>query len=131
MTRLTGNWAQYREAVDEAFTRNMHNPSVHWSPDRGFFATPDSRLIPMNDGEMEIGDAYYHANSGEQSMSGSRAEYRKVRLAQRLYFAGLSQSFSEAYALVVCAYDSDDQYSAYDPIGDLHIQLATAERVTP
>ena len=75
--KLTGGFTGYRAAVADAFSRNMHNPSVVYSDREGF--TVQSTLVPLDDDEVRVHEASYCADGGEPSMSGSRREYATVR----------------------------------------------------
>lgn len=92
--KITGNWTEYRKAIHDGFHGRMLNPSIHWTPSRGFFASPNKQLVPLSDDEIEIGDCCYY-NSGP-SFSGTRDEYLKVKRALKLLMSGEYERWTEA-----------------------------------
>lgn len=67
MKRITGGKQGYRAAVQDALYGDgsrMHSPAVHWTETRGFFVSPAAKLVPMNDGEVEVWEAAFSANTG-------------------------------------------------------------------
>jgi hypothetical protein len=42
----------------------MHSPAVHWTAADGFFVCPAAKLVPLNEGEVEIWRANINANNG-------------------------------------------------------------------
>jgi hypothetical protein len=121
--RLAGTHKQFREAVREAFAHpcSMHNPAVHWTPRGGFIATPAANLVPMDDDEIEIDVAAYY--NGERTLSGTRREYTRVRLALRAVIAGVEEDFAIAMERTVPDPDSD----YYDRVADFKAEIIEAE----
>lgn len=78
-TKIKGGHEAYREAVRLAYSQPMHNPCVRWSLARGF--TAESALVPADSDQYTVCLANYSANTGNPWMSGSRSEYRAVRVA--------------------------------------------------
>ena len=102
-TRLTGGHAGYREAVDEAFRVNMHNPSVIYSTREGF--SVQSMLTPLDDDEYRVGEAHYCLNyGGEPNMTGSRGEYDRVRTIIAAWLVGGNEAAEEAEHAYDCPY---------------------------
>jgi len=79
------SYGDYRTACNEAFSANMHNPTVYYNPSDGFYVAPSSDLVPNTDTVISL--AYYSANSGERSLTGSRREYTPIARAIREFFA--------------------------------------------
>ena len=76
--KVKEKFGQYKKAVNDVFTARIHNPSLLWSPDCGFFVSPTAKLVPLDPDEVEIGEAYYDANTGERSLKGTLSEYTKA-----------------------------------------------------
>jgi len=121
--KITGTYSDYKSAVREAFARpgTMCNPSVHWTPRDGFIATPAANLVPMDDDEIEIDIAAYY--DGVRTLSGTRREYTRVRLALRAVLAGVENSIDLAMERALPAPDSDD----FDQVADFKAEIIEAE----
>jgi hypothetical protein len=121
--KITGTYSDYKSAVREAFARpgTMCNPSVHWTPRDGFIATPAANLVPMDDDEIEIDIAAYY--DGVRTLSGTRREYTRVRLALRAILSGVESNFGIAMERTLPDPDSD----YYDRAADLKAEIIAAE----
>jgi hypothetical protein len=76
----------YRAACDQAYIKNISNPTVYWNMDDGFYVAPSSDLASNND--LRIGLAYYSLNNDSaRSLSGSRREYRPIAAGIRKFYA--------------------------------------------
>lgn len=95
--RLTGGFAGYRRACNEAYTVNMHNPSLVYSEADGFTVT--SMHCPLSDGEVRLGEAYYSLNAGgDRSYGGTRSEYEKLRVYLVTYLGAIAAGKSHYQA---------------------------------
>jgi hypothetical protein len=79
------SYGDYRTACNNAFTVNMHNPTVYYNPGDGFYVAPSSDLVPNEDTVISL--AYYSANTGARSLTGSRREYAPIAHAIREFFS--------------------------------------------
>lgn len=77
--RITDGERGFRTAVRKALAeRRMHNPAVHWSAGRGFFVCPAAKLIPMDEGEVEVWEANRSANTGLPYCLPDYSEVREI-----------------------------------------------------
>ena len=107
LARIPGGHAAYREAVDRAFCENICNPCVRWSLRRGF--TTESDLTPVDDDQITICRANYSADTGDQSMTGSRGEYNEVR-AMILAFQAAIDAGESQYHAARAAYEREMEF---------------------
>jgi|WetSurMetagenome_2_1015567.scaffolds.fasta_scaffold00711_25 hypothetical protein len=76
--RLTGGFNGYKEAVNEGFSVNIHNPALRYSDRRGFHI--ESKLTPRDDSAVELGECYYNlSNNGERNFGTSYRDYLEVK----------------------------------------------------
>jgi len=67
---------------------------MFFNPVDGFYVSPSADLIPNSD--VQIGPAFYSAESGDRSLSGRRADYRNISWAIEKYYSATNKmSFSD------------------------------------
>ncbi len=96
MTKISGGFTAYREAVRRAYREPMHNPCVRWSLRRGF--TAESILVPADDDQYTLGAANYDANTGGQWVPDTHSEYAIVRRRLLAFQATLDEGGSRDQA---------------------------------
>ena len=71
--KIIGGYKGYQEAVREAFSVNMHNPALKYSPRYGFYVESD--LTPTDKGDINLGQVYYSLNNNCRQSEGGRSNY--------------------------------------------------------
>lgn len=77
------SYNDYRAACNEVFSAKIMNPTIYYNPTDGFYVAPSRDLVPNSD--TSLGLAFYVANTGDRSHTGSRREYRPIADAIREY----------------------------------------------
>jgi len=75
--RLTGGFNGYKEAVNEGFSVNIHNPTLRYSDRKGFHI--ESNLTPKDDDAIDLGDCSYYADNGNQSFGATYRDYLETK----------------------------------------------------
>lgn len=79
MKKITGGERGFQAAVHEALYgdgRRMHNPTVKWSAERGFFV--ESGIHGDNADEVRIWAANFSANTGKPYLLPTYNEVREI-----------------------------------------------------
>jgi hypothetical protein len=100
--RLTGGFNGYREAVNEGFSVNIHNPTLRYSDRRGFHV--ESGLIPRDDSAVELGEFSYNPDNGNGNFGTSYRDYLEIKsdIIEKVYGFEQAVEFNCQHNILPC-----------------------------